>query len=202
MIHQLFCSCSPHLSKSIPSLELSSDVATLVFYSCFLQKHECVLSVIIPASRFQLGAKPWNRRARMQLNREMRGRKQAIDFDVCKRNLLLKLSKELDKSKKGSVDEPIVDLVEYVNKTPDVVLLGPLFHLLRCLRRNEECAGFRPLSSVRSRIEGREVAVRRAPCRDPGGADRAHQGGTALLQGRHALQARTLRSPRPSFPLR
>ncbi len=119
MIHQLFCSCSPHLSESIPSLELGSDVATLVFYSCFLQKHECVLSVIIPASRFQLGAKPWNRRARMQLNREMRGRKQAIDFDVCKRNLLLKLSKELDKSKKGSVDEPIVDLVEYVNKTPD-----------------------------------------------------------------------------------
>ena len=119
MIHQLFCSCSPHLSESIPSLELGSDVATLVFYSCFLHKHECVLRVIIPASRFQLGAKPWNRRVRMQLNREMRGRKQAIDFDVCKRNLLLKLSKELDKSKKGSVDEPIVDLVEYVNKTPD-----------------------------------------------------------------------------------
>ena len=35
-------------------------------------------------------------------------RKQTIDFDICKRNLLLKLQKELDKSKKGSVDEPIV----------------------------------------------------------------------------------------------
>lgn len=46
-------------------------------------------------------------------------RKQAVDFDVCKRNLLLKLQKELDKSKKGSVDEPVVDLVNYINKTGD-----------------------------------------------------------------------------------
>lgn len=46
-------------------------------------------------------------------------RKQTIDFDICKRNLLLKLQKELDKSKKGSVDEPIVDLVNYINKTKD-----------------------------------------------------------------------------------
>ncbi|KAK8814957.1 hypothetical protein WA556_006994 [Blastocystis sp. ATCC 50177/Nand II] len=50
---------------------------------------------------------------------EHKAAKQGIDFDVCKRNLLLKLSKELDKSKKGSVDAPIVDFVEYVNKTPD-----------------------------------------------------------------------------------
>ena len=46
-------------------------------------------------------------------------RKQTIDFDVCKRNLLLKLQKELDKSKKGSVDEPIAELVEYINQTKD-----------------------------------------------------------------------------------
>ena len=46
-------------------------------------------------------------------------RKQAVDFDICKRNLILKLRKELDKSKKGSVDEPIVDLVNYINKTKD-----------------------------------------------------------------------------------
>jgi tRNA wybutosine-synthesizing protein 3 len=46
-------------------------------------------------------------------------RKQAVDFDICKRNLLLKLDRELDKSKKGSVDAPIVDLVEYLNKTHD-----------------------------------------------------------------------------------
>lgn len=48
-----------------------------------------------------------------------RARKQTIDFDVCKRNLLLKLQKELDKSKKGSVDEPVADLVDYINKTKD-----------------------------------------------------------------------------------
>ena len=46
-------------------------------------------------------------------------RKQSIDFDVCKRNLILKLRKELDKSKKGSVDEPVVELVEYINQTAD-----------------------------------------------------------------------------------
>lgn len=47
------------------------------------------------------------------------GRKQTIDFDICKRNLILKLQKELDKSKKGSVDEPIVELVDYINQTKD-----------------------------------------------------------------------------------
>lgn len=46
-------------------------------------------------------------------------RKQNADFDICKRNLLLKLRKELDKSKKGSVDEPIIDLVNYLNRTHD-----------------------------------------------------------------------------------
>ena len=45
--------------------------------------------------------------------------KQPVDFDICKRNLLLKLNHELDKSKKGSVDEPIVSLVEYLNQTKD-----------------------------------------------------------------------------------
>ena len=45
--------------------------------------------------------------------------KQPVDFDICKRNLLLKLSHELDKSKKGSVDEPIVSLVDYLNQTKD-----------------------------------------------------------------------------------
>lgn len=49
----------------------------------------------------------------------LKGRKQTIDFDVCKRNLLLKLQRELDKSKKGSVDEPVVELVDYINKTQD-----------------------------------------------------------------------------------
>ncbi|KNB41966.1 tRNA wybutosine-synthesizing protein 3-like protein [Blastocystis sp. subtype 4] len=50
---------------------------------------------------------------------EHKEKKQTIDFDVCKRNLLLKLHKELDKSKKGSVDEPIVDLVSSINRMHD-----------------------------------------------------------------------------------
>lgn len=45
--------------------------------------------------------------------------KQPVDFDICKRNLLLKLNHELDKSRKGSVDEPIVTLVDYLNQTKD-----------------------------------------------------------------------------------
>lgn len=50
---------------------------------------------------------------------EVTFRKQSIDFDICKRNLLLKLNQEYDKSKKGSVDAPITELVNYINKLED-----------------------------------------------------------------------------------
>ena len=50
---------------------------------------------------------------------EVTFRKQTIDFDICKRNLLLKLNQEYDKSKKGSVDAPIIELVNYINRMED-----------------------------------------------------------------------------------
>ena len=50
---------------------------------------------------------------------EVTFRKQTIDFDICKRNLLLKLNQEYDKSKKGSVDAPITELVNYINRLED-----------------------------------------------------------------------------------
>ena len=43
--------------------------------------------------------------------------KQQPSFEVCKRNALSKL----DKSPKGSLDEPIADLVHAINAHPDYV---------------------------------------------------------------------------------
>ena len=133
----------------------------------------------------------WSTKLRTKERVEMTSRKQGIDFDVCKRNLLLKLSKELDKSKKGSVDAPIVDFVEYVNKTPDFCTTSSCsgrFSIF-CASYDEEKSA---QVSVRIRraassVEGREVALRGASRGYPGGADCQDEGGAASLQGRHAL---------------
>lgn len=43
-----------------------------------------------------------------------------INFDICKKNALLKLQK-CDKSPKGSLDIPIADLVNFINNQNDYV---------------------------------------------------------------------------------
>ena len=126
--------------------------------------------------------------------------KQGIDFDVCKRNLLLKLNKELDKSKKGSVDAPIVDFVEYVNKTPDFCTTSSCsgrFSIF-CASYDEEKSAQVSVSMwcTVSIVEGRKVALRGASCGYPRGAHYQDEGGIASLQGYHSLQAGAFRFAR------
>lgn len=106
----------------------------------------------------------WSIRLRTREGGEMTSRKQGIDFDVCKRNLLLKLSKELDKSKKGSVDAPIVDFVEYVNKTPDFCTTSSCsgrFSIFCASYDEEKSAQVSvQIRCAASSVEGRKVALR------------------------------------------
>ena len=44
-----------------------------------------------------------------------------MSFDVAKRSLLGKLAAGIDFSPKGSIDAPIVQLVDFVNDLPDFV---------------------------------------------------------------------------------
>ena len=118
-------------------------------------------------------------------------RKQAVDFDICKRNLILKLRKELDKSKKGSVDEPIVDLVNYINKTKDFCTTSScsgrfsVFCAEYDEAKGEQVSVGRGMNS--NLVEGREVAVCGAPSRHAHGVDGCDSAGTPLLQGSHTL---------------